>query len=193
MFNSYSIFEKKSNLTFTQQFLRIKDFSKRCCRIIIVHTTKMVKIKEVSSRLLKLNPKIVVIIETRVRMNKAAKIRDQLELKGLFIDNYDKHDNGRIQVWWNNKKVEVRKMVCTEQLIHCGIFDMNGNFLYWFNVVYGLNHLDQRKRLWKDFKQIHQSQQGPWCLIGDFNNVLKIMDRMKGNMVHEKEYKDLSL
>lgn len=56
----------------------------------------MVKIKEVSSRLLKLNPKIVVIIETRVRMNKAAKIRDQLELKGLFIDNYDKHDNGRI-------------------------------------------------------------------------------------------------
>ena len=38
-------------------------------------------------------------------------------------------------------------MVCTEQLIHCCIFDMNSNFLYWFNVIYGLNHLDRRKEI----------------------------------------------
>lgn len=91
-------------------------------------------------------------------MNKAAKIRDHLKLKDLFIDNYFKHDNGRIWVWWNNNKVEVRNMACTEQLIHCGIFDMNGNFLYWLTVLYRLNHLEQCKRLWKDIEHIHQSQ-----------------------------------
>lgn len=70
---------------------------------------KIIKTKEVSSRLLNHNPMIYMIIETRVKMSKDAKIRDHLKLKGLFIDNYSKHDNGRIWIWWNNIKVEIKK------------------------------------------------------------------------------------
>lgn len=32
---------------------------------------------------------------------------------------------------------------------------------------------------------------GPWCLIGDFNNLLRAQDKIGGNMVTENEYKDL--
>ncbi|XP_058741868.1 uncharacterized protein LOC131626265 [Vicia villosa] len=31
---------------------------------------------------------------------------------------------------------------------------------------------------------------GPWCAIGDYNNVAHANDRMGGNMVVEAEYKD---
>jgi hypothetical protein len=76
-------------------------------------------------------------------------------------------------------------------MIHCGLFDTNGAFLNWFTAVYALNQLEQRKKLWKELEAVHHSQQGPWCLIGDFNNVLRAADRLGGTLVHEAEYVDL--
>ncbi|CAK8568834.1 unnamed protein product [Lathyrus sativus] len=32
---------------------------------------------------------------------------------------------------------------------------------------------------------------GPWCAVGDYNNVTKAQDRIRGNLVTEKEYEDL--
>ncbi|CAK8561821.1 unnamed protein product [Lathyrus sativus] len=57
--------------------------------------------------------------------------------------------------------------------------------------IYALNQLEQRRKLWEDLKQIHDSQQGRWFLMGDFNNVTKCMDRIGGNLVTEREFEDL--
>jgi endonuclease/exonuclease/phosphatase family metal-dependent hydrolase len=76
-------------------------------------------------------------------------------------------------------------------MLHCGVYDTNGSFLYWLTAVYALNHLDQRRRLWNQLAGIHNTQKGPWCLMGDFNNVLKAADRIWGRLVHESEYSDL--
>lgn len=73
--------------------------------------------------------------------------------------------------------MEVREVANNVQYIHCTIYDLCGNFLFWFTLVYGLNQLEHGRRLWMDIDQIHLSQQGPWFLIGDFNNVLKTMDK----------------
>lgn len=43
----------------------------------------------------------------------------------------------------------------------------------------------------QDIEKLYSQQQGPWMLIGDFNNVIKVEDRIGGNMVTEKEYIDL--
>ncbi|KAK2396003.1 hypothetical protein QL285_057684 [Trifolium repens] len=76
-------------------------------------------------------------------------------------------------------------------MIHCGLFDTNGVFLNWLTAIYAFNHLEQRKMLWKELEAIHYSQQGPWCLIGDFNNVVKAADRVGGKLFHESKYADL--
>ncbi|CAK8544062.1 unnamed protein product [Lathyrus sativus] len=76
-------------------------------------------------------------------------------------------------------------------MIHCGIHDVNGVFQTWMTTIYALNQLEQRRKLWEDLKQIHDSQQGPWFLMGDFNNLTKSMDRIGGNLVTEKEFEDL--
>ncbi|KAK2370109.1 hypothetical protein QL285_083191 [Trifolium repens] len=77
-------------------------------------------------------------------------------------------------------------------MIQCGVYDINGRFLHWFTVVYALNQLAHRRNLWKELEDLHHQQQGPWCLMGDFNNVLKAADRIGGKIVHESEYCDMA-
>ncbi|CAK8532778.1 unnamed protein product [Lathyrus sativus] len=68
---------------------------------------------------------------------------------------------------------------------------MAGNFLFWLTALYALNRLEQRRVLWKDIAIIHAQQQGPWVLMGDFNNVIHINDRIGGNDVTETKYTDI--
>ncbi|CAK8577553.1 unnamed protein product [Lathyrus sativus] len=54
------------------------------------------KVREISSRLQNLDPAITVLIETRVKKEKAVGIRKKLKMRGSYMDNYAQHDNGRI-------------------------------------------------------------------------------------------------
>lgn len=149
------------------------------------------KLREISSHLLKLQPTIVVLIETRVKQEKAQKIRDKLCLKGRYLDNYNHHENGRLWIEWNDNKVDVRYVRSTSQFIHCGVYDLAGTFKFWLTAIYAHNQLNERKKLWKDLEEIHDMQQGPWCAVGDYNNVAKSQDRVGGKLVTEAEYEDL--
>lgn len=150
------------------------------------------KLKEIGSRLLELRPTITILIETRVKQVKARNIRNKLRLQGEFLDNYSSHSNGRIWLNWDTNKVTIKYIRETSQLLHCGVYDLTSNFLYWITAIYALNKLDQRRTLWTDIECIHGNQHGPWVLLGDFNNVLKAKDRVGGNLVTESEYEDLA-
>lgn len=151
----------------------------------------MGKLRETSSRLLNRHPKIAILLETRVKCDKAKKVRDYLNLRGKYLDNYQAHYNGRIWIFWDDSYKDIRLVKCTSQMIHCGVYDVNGNFQNWMTAIYAMNQLDQRRKLWEDLEHIHNSQQGPWFLMGDFNNLTKSMDRVGGNLVTEREYVDL--
>jgi hypothetical protein len=131
-------------------------------------------------------------LETRVKAAKADKVREQLKLRGCFLDNYHAHPNGRIWVVWDDKSIDVRHVKSTSQMIHCGVYDVNGDFQTWMTAIYAHNQPAQRKILWKELDAVHRNQQGPWFLIGDFNNVIKSMDRIGGNLVTEHEFADLN-
>lgn len=152
---------------------------------------KMGKLRETSSRLLNLYPKIAILLETRVKCDKAKKVRDYLNLRGKYLDNYQAHYNGKIWFFWDDSYKDIRLVKCTSQMIHYGVYDVNGNFQNWMTAIYAMNQLNQRRKLWEDLEHIHNSQQGPWFLMGDFNNVTKSMDRVGGNLVTEREYVDL--
>ncbi|XP_058764837.1 uncharacterized protein LOC131638301 [Vicia villosa] len=149
------------------------------------------KLKEISSRLNLLKPDIVILIETRVKSDKAKQIRDKLHVHECYVDNYQYHDNGRIWISWNDNAIDVKVVKSSDQYIHCGIYDANGTLLYWLTAIYGKNQLEQRKLLWKTIANIQPSNQDPWCLMGDFNNVLKARDRIGGRLITDSEYVDL--
>lgn len=52
--------------------------------------------------------------------------------------------------YWNDDKVDVRHIVSTNQMIHCGVYDRNGKFLNWMTAIYAHNQLEKRKIMWKD-------------------------------------------
>ena len=108
----------------------------------------MGKLREISSHLLNLHPRIAILIETLVKYDKANKVRGQLKLRGNYIDNYQHHPNGRIWVYWDDSRFEVRLVKSTAQMIHCGVYDVNGDFKACMTVIYALNQLDNRRRLW---------------------------------------------
>jgi hypothetical protein len=135
---------------------------------------------------------MTILIETRVKCNKAESVRNMLRLRGKYIDNYTHHENGRIWLHWDDRLVDIKHVKSSAQMIHCGVYDTRGNFLQWFTAIYAFNILEQRRKLWRELEDLHNSQQGPWCLMGDFNNVLKASDRVGGKLVHESEYTDLT-
>lgn len=73
------------------------------------------------------------------------------------MDNYSNNANGRIWLMYDNSKVEVKQIVSTVQMLHCGIYDLSGNFLQWFTTMYYINQLEKRSRLWKEIKHLNQT------------------------------------
>lgn len=106
------------------------------------------KCHEVSSRLNQMKPVIAVLIETRVKIHNAVKVRNKIGHHWQVIDNYEKHNNGRIWVLWNENKINVNLTASSNQYVHCVIHHTNGTFVMWLTAIYGLNTLEQRKQLW---------------------------------------------
>ncbi|CAK8535720.1 unnamed protein product [Lathyrus sativus] len=65
------------------------------------------KCHEVVSRLNHLDPEIVVLVETRVKAQDVVKVRNKFGKKWKIIDNYSKHNNGRIWILWDDARIKV--------------------------------------------------------------------------------------
>lgn len=70
--------------------------------------------------------------------------------------------------------------------------ESDGSFVGFLTVVYAHNQLDKRRTLWRDIANLAPVSQGPWMIIGDFNNVLTVDDRIGGSPVQAYEYADLA-
>ncbi|CAK8563337.1 unnamed protein product [Lathyrus sativus] len=152
---------------------------------------KVGKICEIRSHLQELKPAIIILIETRVKEAKAKVVREKLMIYHKHIDNYKDHTNGRIWIHWDSNMVDVRFSQSSSQYIHRGVYDSIGGLKYWLTVIYAHNQINKRRILWKEMEHLSANIQGPWCAVGDYNNVTKAQDRIGGNLVTEKEYEDL--
>lgn len=63
----------------------------------------------------------------------------------------------------------------------------------WLTEIYALNQIESRKRLSEEIKQLAGACNNEWCVMGDFNNVLKMEDRIGGAPVQIQEYQDLQM
>ena len=74
---------------------------------------KRARSREIGARLSRLQPRIAILVETRVKEKNAGKCRKVLGQQWQVIDNYEKHENGRIWVLWNARKIIVQKVQCS--------------------------------------------------------------------------------
>lgn len=93
---------------------------------------------------------------------------------------------------WDNKMINLRVISSNSQMIHWGMHDLTRNFLYWITAIFAFNDLNQRRRrLWTEIEDIHNRKQGPWVLLGDFNNATRLWDKIGGKKVTQTEMQDL--
>ncbi|XP_058776932.1 uncharacterized protein LOC131651274 [Vicia villosa] len=64
--------------------------------------------------------------ETIVKSGKADNCRKRLGNNWNVINNYKHHDNGRIWIVWDPKRVNLEEITMTEQMIHCRMYNVRG-------------------------------------------------------------------
>lgn len=84
---------------------------------------------------------------------------------------------------WKRNNMDVRMIDFSDQFTHREVYNTQGKITNWLKVIYAHNQLHNRKNLWKDIKNCATGAQEPWIVIRDFNNVLKVEDRIRGNNV----------
>lgn len=86
--------------------------------------------------------------------------------------------------------MHVHILLATTQLIHCQVNDKGSKFSCCITFVYGKNKINGRKDLWEQLRQIHSNMFEALLVIGDFNNVMSVNDRINGQPVHQAELVD---
>ncbi|XP_074266953.1 uncharacterized protein LOC141590248 [Silene latifolia] len=84
---------------------------------------------------------------------------------------------------------DVVVLVKTAQVVHLSITCVQNAFNWHCSVIYGFNKNADRRNLWQSLLDIHSTIHGPWMVMGDFNNVLN-MDERIGAPVTVAEVKD---
>lgn len=66
------------------------------------------------------------------------------------------------------------------QFIHYLVKDRIFDFTCALTIVYGSNHMEERRDLWDGIIKIGAAMSMPWCICRDFNSPLTSEDRIGG-------------
>ncbi|XP_062103443.1 uncharacterized protein LOC133814510 [Humulus lupulus] len=129
---------------------------------------------------------IVTLLETKI---KGAKIKEIMSSTFFGWDFYSSEAvEGRILVIWRSNLVQLAVLQESDQFLHCQVRFSNKTDLC-LTFVYGSNSLEIRKILWNDLSQLICPSKA-WMILGDFNVVFTLKDRLGGRPITVKEMDD---
>ncbi|XP_074305730.1 uncharacterized protein LOC141640950 [Silene latifolia] len=106
-----------------------------------------------------------------------------------MVHNNDSHDGGRIWIIWDASNYDVEVLRSEAQVVHTRVTFLPTGKAWWLSMVYGFNSLAERVGLWQCLKSMKNAVRGPWVVMGDFNNVLAMNERI-GSEVTDAEVRD---
>ena len=84
-------------------------------------------------------------------------------------------------IWllWNNENAEVTILAKKTRLIHFLVVDkITTNQCVMF-VVYAPAQERRKNKFWQHFKSLYNTVTFPWCLMGDFNEMLHMSEKVR--------------
>ncbi|XP_075078414.1 uncharacterized protein LOC142164326 [Nicotiana tabacum] len=155
-------------------------------------TNKQYKQKELGTYIRENNTKLVGLVETRVKKDKADGIANRVVLWWKARFNYDHAVNGRVWLLWDPSYYDVSIIDQSAQAIYCDVRGRMNQLNCVMTVIYRFNTIELRKPLWVQLHNLTTEITKPWLIWGDFNSVLTIEDRLYGNLVTSNEIQDFA-
>ncbi|XP_019266749.1 PREDICTED: uncharacterized protein LOC109244159 [Nicotiana attenuata] len=112
------------------------------------------------------------LLETKIKRSKAHRASLNLCEGWSFTKKLAHHPKGRIWLLWKPVIFDVDRLRTTDQLIHSAVKHKGTRVTINVTMIYAYNDITPRKNLWKEIEDIYRHTQGPWAVMGDFNNVL---------------------
>ncbi|KAL2925388.1 Centromere protein I [Bienertia sinuspersici] len=91
---------------------------------------------------------------------------------------------------WNPNSFTLGLERMTDQVMHCVIKPSSGLPEFFCSFIYAHNDGKLRESLWQDLINISSKQGGPWLLMGDFNCVIAMEERI-GSIVRQREMESM--
>ena len=88
--------------------------------------------------------------------------------------------SGGVIVMWDKTTFSLVSSVQGEFSITCFFRTVQGGFNWAFTGVYGPQVRIDKLRFWEELRSIKDNWSGPWCLGGDFDEVLYTQERSSG-------------
>ncbi|XP_060170311.1 uncharacterized protein LOC132601223 [Lycium barbarum] len=123
-------------------------------------------------------------LETRVKQNKASRVKQKFGRDWEFAPNYSFAPNGRIYVGWKTMNVAVMVLSSATQFVYCLVQDKHSTFQSHITFIYGLHTVSNRYPLWDQLRGINSGMIGPWLILGYFNTMLGMDNIINGALIH---------
>ena len=121
------------------------------------------------------NVSLFGLLKTKFKCSGLSQLYHNLCLYWCLTNNLAHHKGVRIIVWRNPTFLKVDVLCCSSQLIHLACKPATGHPFYC-SFVYGFNDKYERLKLFQFLGFMPCA--GPWIVLGDFNCVANIDERL---------------
>ncbi|CAN6234585.1 unnamed protein product [Urochloa humidicola] len=115
-------------------------------------------------------PKLVFLSETRMSSNRSSNFRWRLGLRHSLAVSSDGLSGGLVLFW--DESINVTLLSQGERYIDVPVTDDVGTAPWRATFVYGEPRVEKRKDMWDLMRLLCGEWQGPWVLLGDFNEAM---------------------
>lgn len=151
---------------------------------------KLYKKKELMRIIKKEKIVVLAIVEHMVKQQNARTTINKVVQGWCWHANFNSDSRGIIWLVWDSRLADIIVKDTNSQYIHCLVKDPIRGTMFVLTVVYGLHKIEYRKGLWGNLEEMESRIHNSWLVMGDFNAILKLEDRMNGTQVQDGEVKD---
>lgn len=121
------------------------------------------------------NPDLIFLIETLCDDDKVSRLMVKLGFDNHWIVSRSGRSGGLVMAW--NQKVRCRITDSDSNHIDVHILDNNKEPVWRLTGFYGFPQRTRRKDSWEFIRQLAAKSDLPWCLIGDYNDMVSERDK----------------
>ncbi|XP_020254858.1 uncharacterized protein LOC109831820 [Asparagus officinalis] len=130
------------------------------------------------------------LLETKVAGNKMQWIAGRMVKNWSWYSNSQQANKGRSWILWDNGMLSIQCISSSDQFISCYVNSKDGKLSCIITVVYAMNNLEDRKKLWHDLLSFKQNVTCPWIIGGDFNAIINNEEKLGGTLVSDYDTED---